>query len=166
MARVFVGIGSNEGDRQAHVRLAHERLTSLVRPGRASFSRIYETDPVGPVRQGRFLNTAAELQAELAPQALLAQLAAIEADTGRPSVGQRVKWGPRTLDLDLLLYDQRIIDSADLIIPHPLMHERWFVLRPLADLDPHLLHPVLKVTVAELLARIEEKEGRQSIVDC
>ncbi len=155
MPRVFIAIGSNEGDRAAHVRTAREQMGKLPNTFVVAFSEVYETDPVGPVPQGRFLNAAAELNTQMKPEALLNGLRSIEAQTGRPPVAERIKWGPRTLDLDILLYDQRVVSSDSLVVPHPLMHERWFVLRPLADLDPEAVHPLLQMTVGELLKYVE-----------
>lgn len=151
VARVFVGIGSNLDDRDAHLDLARRRLEQMARTRLVAFSGVYETDPVGPIPQGRFLNAAAELQTDLDPVTLLRSLTKIETESGRPIGDERVKWEPRTLDLDILLYDQRVISSDDLVVPHPMMHERWFVLKPLCDLDTGVLHPLLQMTVGELL---------------
>lgn len=151
VARVFVGIGSNLDDRDAYLDMARRRLEQMARTRLVAFSGVYETDPVGPIPQGRFLNAAAELQTDLDPVTLLRSLTKIETESGRPIGGERVKWGPRTLDLDILLYDQRVISSDDLVVPHPMMHERWFVLKPLCDIDTGVLHPLLQMTVGELL---------------
>ena len=159
MARVFIGIGSNLGDREAHVRLAHKRLAKLPQTSHVALSPVYETEPVGPVPQDKFLNAAVELDTTLAPESLLDALGAIEAEGERPPHEQRIKWGPRTLDLDILLYDQHVISSDSLVVPHPMMHERWFVLKPLADLDATVVHPVLQMTIGELLNYVESTEG-------
>jgi len=151
MARVFVALGSNQGDRLGHLHNARCHLGKLPRTRLIRFSSVYETDPVGPVRQQKFLNAAAQLDTALGPHKLLAHLAHIERATGRSPADQRIKWGPRTLDLDILLYDDLVIQGDDLTIPHPLMHERGFVLKPLTDLDPHAMHPLLKKTAGELL---------------
>jgi 2-amino-4-hydroxy-6-hydroxymethyldihydropteridine diphosphokinase len=158
MARVFIGIGTNVGDRAANMELARVALADLPRTRLAGFSKVYETEPVGPVAQGEFFNAAAELDTQLDPYDLLDALARIEGYAGRTPRAQRVKWGPRTLDLDILLYENRVISSDELIVPHPLMHERWFVLKPLADLAPQAVHPVLEMTVADLLRDVEEKQ--------
>jgi len=155
MARVFVGVGSNEGDRKSHLATAGEGLDRL--PGTSvAFSPVYETEPVGPVPQGRFLNAVAELQTTLSPQELLLALSSIEKAAGRPAPEERVKWGPRTLDLDILLFADTVISADDLVVPHPMMHDRWFVLKPLADLDAGAVHPLLQMTVGELLRHVEE----------
>ena len=156
MPRVFIGIGSNEGDRQGFIDLARQELGRIDRTRLVAFSDTYETEPAGPIPQGPYLNAAAELDTALDPFDLLDVLTSIELLAGRPAPVQRVKWGPRTLDLDILLYGQRVISGDDLVVPHPMMHERWFVLKPLADIDPQAVHPVLEMTVGELLKYVEK----------
>lgn len=157
MAKAYIGIGSNVGDRGAMIEAARLGLSRLPGTTLLAFSPIYETDPVGPIAQGRFLNAAAVIQTDLKPRPLLEALRAIEAAAGRPPESQRLKWGPRSLDLDILLYDELVISDEDLIVPHPFMHERWFVLRPLADIAPGAVHPLLEMTVADLLRHVEQK---------
>ena len=156
MARVFIGVGSNMGDRQAMLASARLALAHLPGTTLAGWSSEYETEPVGPVPQGKFLNAAAQLDTTLEPAVLLEHLSEIERRSGRSSQDQRIKWGPRTLDLDVLLYGDRVISEDDLVVPHPLMHERWFVLKPLADLDPAAVHPLLEMTVGALLKYVEQ----------
>lgn len=155
MAHVFIGIGSNQGDRQALLQLARKQLGRLPETRLVAWSPIYETEPVGPVPQGRFLNAAAELDSQLDPRSLLEHLKRIEELAGRSPTEQRIKWGPRALDLDILLYGDAVVSLDDLIVPHPLMHDRWFVLKPLADLNPGIVHPLLEMTVGELLKYLE-----------
>jgi 2-amino-4-hydroxy-6-hydroxymethyldihydropteridine diphosphokinase len=155
-ATTYIGLGSNVGDRAGHIRAARHALEALPATRLLAFSPVYETNPVGPIPQGRYLNAAAGLETALAPLDLLAHLTAIEQAAGRPPHPHRIPWGPRTLDLDLLLYDQRVITTAELSIPHPRMHERWFVLRPLADIAPHAVHPVLGQTIRDLLHRLPD----------
>jgi 2-amino-4-hydroxy-6-hydroxymethyldihydropteridine diphosphokinase len=140
----YVGLGSNLGDRRASLEAALARL----RPRRVS--GIVETLPWGRDDQPPFLNAVAELETDLEPQALLERLLRLELEQGRV---RRERWGPRTLDLDLLLYGDRIIRSATLAVPHPRLAERRFVLESLAELCPDRRVPGLGRTVLELLER-------------
>lgn len=159
MACVFIGIGSNLGDRRRHVRLACRRLAKLPGTQLVGQSDVYETDPVGPVPQDPYLNAAVQVETRLDPHELLEHLAQIERASGRTPADQRVKWGPRTLDLDILLYADQVISSDELVIPHPLMHDRWFVLKPLCDLNPDAVHPILEMTVSDLLRYLENSRS-------
>ena len=150
MARVFIGIGSNEGDRLEHISCGAQTLGALSQVQLVQMATIRETAPVGGPPQAAYLNTVVELSTTLAPGDLLRALKQIEVEAGRrPS---DVRWGPRPLDLDLLFYEDRVIHEAGLEVPHPRLHERRFVLEPLAELAPDLVHPVLKRTVQDLLA--------------
>ena len=130
MTRVFLGLGSNLGDRREHLRSAISSLPDVV-----AISDLYETDPVGGPEQGRFLNLVVQLDTDLDPHALLGVCHRIESAAGRV---RDVRWGPRTLDVDILWIDGITVDTPDLQVPHPRMMERRFVLEPLADLDPDL----------------------------
>ena len=133
MTRAYVGVGANLGDREATIGAALDAL-----PGVVAVSALRETDPVGVVDQPRFLNGAAALETELDARGLLETLLAVERELGRER-GER--WGPRTIDLDLLLYGDETIDESGLTVPHPRLHERRFALEPLLDLDPELVIP-------------------------
>jgi 2-amino-4-hydroxy-6-hydroxymethyldihydropteridine diphosphokinase len=133
MTRAYVGVGANLGDREATIRAAIDAL-----PGIVGVSELRETDPVGIVDQPAFLNGALALETELGPRALLNALLAVERDLGRE---RREPWGPRTIDLDLLLYGDETIDEPGLTVPHPRLHERRFALEPLLDLDPEVAIP-------------------------
>lgn len=147
-----MGIGSNLGDREAYVRQALELLAEEPGIELKEVSEIRETDPVGVVDQPRFLNAAARLSTDLAPRALLERLLAIEHSLGRVRTAER--YGPRTIDLDLLLYGDRVVDEPGLSVPHPRLAERRFVLEPLAELDPALVVPG-RGPVQSLLASLE-----------
>ena len=131
MTRALLGLGSNVGDRLAHLRSAVATL-----PGVRTVSDVYETEPVGGPEQGRYLNIVVAIETELAPHALLGVCHRIESAAGRV---RDIRWGPRTLDVDILWIDGITVDDADLQVPHPRMWERRFVLQPLADIAPDLL---------------------------
>ena len=153
MARAFVGLGSNLGDREGTLRAALGRVRSLPRTHVVAVSRLRNTDPVGFVDQPRFLNGAAELETDLTPGELLGSLLELERFFGRDR-SRAPAQGPRTLDLDLLLYGNETISEPGLQVPHPRLHQRRFVLEPLAELDPALEVPGLG-PVQALLARLE-----------
>jgi 2-amino-4-hydroxy-6-hydroxymethyldihydropteridine diphosphokinase len=153
---VYIGIGSNLGDRARNL-LEGVRLLLDVVEARARLSPLYETEPVDYLDQPRFLNGVVELWGALPePEELLDACLAIEARLGRI---REIAKGPRPLDLDLLLYGDRQVESARLTLPHPRMHERRFVLAPLVDLAPGAVHPGLGRTAAELLADLAERAG-------
>lgn len=147
MARAFIGIGSNLGDRAAHIAAALASLAELPGTQTLKVSSLLETDPVGVTDQDKFLNGAVELETDLEPEELLDALQEIERDVGRV---RTERWGPRTVDLDILLYDNRVIDTRRLRVPHPLMSGREFVLAPLAEIAPDVLHPTEGKTAREL----------------
>lgn len=139
MARAFLGLGSNLGDRAGYLRAAVAALPDLV-----AVSPVYETEPVGgPDEQGAYLNLVAELDTPMGARALLSLCARLEAAAGRV---REVRWGPRTLDVDVLWVQDEAVDEPDLVVPHPRLWERRFALAPLADLAPDL------VTAADIAA--------------
>jgi 2-amino-4-hydroxy-6-hydroxymethyldihydropteridine diphosphokinase len=149
MITAHVGLGSNLGDRQRSLEGALRTLSARPEVRVLAVSPVYETDPVGVLDQPRFLNAAARLTTSLDARALLNALLETERRMGR--VRDR-RWGPRTLDLDLLLYGDGVICEEGLVVPHPLLTERPFVLAPLCDLDGAAVHPVLKRTLRDLYA--------------
>jgi 2-amino-4-hydroxy-6-hydroxymethyldihydropteridine diphosphokinase len=139
MPLVYIGLGSNLGDREQTIRAALERLADGREIQLVAVSSFRETDPVGYEQQPRFLNGVAAISTELEPLPLLARLQEVELELGRERSGPR--FGPRTIDLDLLLYGGEQIDEPDLVVPHPRLTERRFVLEPLAELDSGLVVP-------------------------
>ncbi len=157
MSRVFIGVGSNEGDRLTHISRAMRALSEVSGVHLLQMATISETQPVGGPPQGPYLNTVVEIETTRQPTELLGALQEIERRLGRTPSFQR--WGPRPIDLDILLYDDRVIEEPTLSIPHPRMHERRFVLEPLVQLAPETIHPRLHQTAAELLAHLFADSG-------
>lgn len=139
MARAYIGLGANLGDREAALRAALDGLAATPGVDVVAVSSFRETDPVGYLDQPRFLNGAAAVETELSPRELLDALLAVERALGRTRDGPR--FGPRTIDLDLLVYGATVVDEPGLTVPHPRLHERRFALEPLAELDPELVLP-------------------------
>lgn len=157
---VAIGLGSNLGDRAAHIRAALDALAALPGTTVIAVSSVIETDPVGPIPQGPYLNAAAIIQTTLAPVALLNHIHAIERARGRNRAAEQ-RWGPRTLDLDILLFGESTVQEPGLTIPHPRLHERLFVLIPLAQIAPDMPIPGSQRTVAGALAQL--REGNREI---
>ena len=149
MKTVYLGLGSNLGDREGNLRAAIERLEPL------RVSPIYETEPVDFTRQPFFLNVVVETETDLMPMQYLALTQRIERELGRVRI---IPKGPRTIDIDILMFDTRLIHTARLEVPHPRLHERRFVLAPFADLAPDLRHPVTGHTIRQMLNALPEKE--------
>ena len=150
---VYLGLGSNMGDRQRNLDRALDLLPQRLRVTRVSSA--YDTEPVGNVNQPRFLNLVCQVYTRLAPQALLALAKGIECKLGRTSGTQQ----PRPIDIDILFYGDLVLDTPELVIPHPRLANRAFVLVPLAEIAPDLIHPVYRKTIKELLARSTETQG-------
>jgi 2-amino-4-hydroxy-6-hydroxymethyldihydropteridine diphosphokinase len=148
-----IGLGSNLGDRRAALLTALDAIEKLGGTSVLRVSDCMETEPVSPIPQPRYLNAAAIIETALPPRHLLHQLLAIERSLGRDRTKEQ-RWGPRTLDLDLLLYGDRIIDEPGLTIPHPRLHERAFVLTALAQIAPDLRVPTLNASIRELNDRL------------
>lgn len=148
MTKVFIALGSNLGERRANLRSAVEALPPAVRV--VAQSPVYQTAPWGYTEQPAFLNQVIWGETDLSPRTLLRFLKQLEIQLGRV---ESFRYGPRQIDLDILFYDQWVVQEDDLIIPHPRLHERPFVLVPLADLAPEWVHPTMGLTVRALLQR-------------
>ena len=154
---IHLGLGSNLGNRLANLRMALRFLEPLVRI--EAVSSLYQTAPVGPKPQPDFYNAVCRGRTGLAPEGLLRYLKHVEFEIGRRP-GPR--WGPRSIDIDILLYGDRLVETPDLVIPHPLLAERAFVLVPLAEVSPAIVHPALKQSIARLTAGLSE-EARATV---
>jgi 2-amino-4-hydroxy-6-hydroxymethyldihydropteridine diphosphokinase len=147
----YIGLGSNMGDKMAACRTAIELLSRAGRVVRVS--SFYCTEPVGYADQEPFLNAVVKFETELSPLALLAACHVIEEELGR---NRLFRWGPRTIDLDILLYGDQVVDTGELTIPHALMAARRFVLTPLNEIAPDAVHPVSGKTVSDLLKELKD----------
>lgn len=162
MQDVYLGLGSNLGDREAAIHKALSAIEALPGTSLAEASPIYETAPMGPQDQDAYLNMAAKVATSLDVLALVVQLQQIEADLGRPALKRRRYWGPREIDIDVLLFGSEVIDEPGLTVPHPGMHLRWFVLKPLADIAPAVIHPVLSRSIEVLLAEVDASATQEA----
>ncbi|WP_088105909.1 2-amino-4-hydroxy-6-hydroxymethyldihydropteridine diphosphokinase [Halalkalibacter urbisdiaboli] len=156
MKDVYLALGSNIGDREAYLEKAIRELSAHPQIEVKQASSIYETEPIGYVEQQAFLNMVIYIRTNLSPQKLLAETQAIEQLCGRK---RDIHWGPRTLDLDILLYDEENMKMENLCIPHPRMWERAFVVVPLMQLNPSLYSESLNKSIAEVYKELPDKEG-------
>ncbi|MBA2876732.1 2-amino-4-hydroxy-6-hydroxymethyldihydropteridine diphosphokinase [Thermaerobacillus caldiproteolyticus] len=152
----YIALGSNVGNRLYYLREAVRKLDEHEQISVIDTSSIYETDPVGYVEQDKFLNMVIKIQTTLSPFALLEVTRKIEQELGRK---REIRWGPRTLDLDILLYNRENIETEQLTIPHPRMVERAFVLVPLFELDAHIRIPNVKQHIALIIDELPDREG-------
>ena len=152
--RAFISVGSNLGDKLEQCRRGVDALAAGGDIRITGTSRMYRTEPVDVADQEWFVNGVIRVETGLGPFELLARLQSLQRQAGRAEGG--VRFGPRVLDLDILLYDRLVMDDPRLTLPHPRMHRRRFVLKPLCDIDPDTVHPVLGQTAAALLAALDE----------
>lgn len=153
--KAYIAIGSNMGNKEKNLLSAIELINKSTVTKVVNVSKFYETEPVGYVDQDNFLNGAIEVKTLLSPKGLMKFLLEKEKELKRERI---IKWGPRTIDLDILLYDNLVTCEQDIVIPHPRMEERMFVLKPLADIAPYIIHPLLNKRIVDLMNKfIEEK---------
>ena len=150
----FVGIGSNLGDPVGNCLRAVELISSLNEVNVLQKSSLYRTEPVGFSEQDWFVNCVVEIRTELSPHFLLKALQQIESGKGRT---RETKWGPRTIDLDILFFGRDVMEDDKLVIPHPELYKRRFVLVPLCEIAPYFIHPVFGISVKEILESLEDK---------
>lgn len=156
MHTAYIGFGSNIGDRLKHLQNAIHALSKTEGICLQKISSVYKTDPVGYETQGEFLNGVTAIQTNLSALSLLHALKSVETAIGRQ---HRIRWGPREIDLDILIYEDLCLQTEQLVVPHPEMHLRSFVLVPLAEIEPDLRHPVLQESVLTLLERLADDKS-------
>lgn len=157
----FISIGSNMGNKLANCRNAVATIQKTNVGRIIARSKVYHTEPVDFIDQDWFLNAALKIETPLEPLGLLNALQQIQKSIGRKIGG--IRFGPRIIDLDVIFYDDLTFEHERLLIPHPRMHKRRFVLQPICDIDPQIVHPVLEQTVGQLLLQIKDKDNDQRI---
>ena len=156
----YIGIGSNVGDKTYQCKRAISEILKIDRHKLLAESSLFKTKPIGYTSQEWFVNGVIKIETEMEPLELLQMLKTIELQLGRK---RTFRWGPRSIDLDILFFDNEEVRTKELQIPHPRLHERQFVLIPLAEIDRHLVHPVLKKTVGKLLEELKEDQGVEKL---
>jgi 2-amino-4-hydroxy-6-hydroxymethyldihydropteridine diphosphokinase len=157
----FISVGSNIGDRKANCQSGIEAVAASGSVELTGVSKFYETEPVDYVDQDWFVNAVLRIETALAPLQLLNTLKDIEKTAGRSE--SALRFGPRILDLDILLFNDRVMKTDRLVIPHPRMHERRFVLKPICDIDPSVVHPLLKRSVQAIMGDLSDHASQQVV---
>ena len=150
--KAFIGIGSNLGEKERNIRRAVDEIAVMPFTKLITVSSLYDSEPVGEVEQGNFVNAVALVETDLPARRLLWNLMLIEQRMGRV---RTIRWGPRTIDLDIVLYGKNIVEEDGLVIPHPELEKRAFVLIPLLEIEPDLVHPRTKESVRKLLKKVK-----------
>ncbi|STO31962.1 Bifunctional folate synthesis protein [Fusobacterium necrogenes] len=156
--KIYLSLGSNMGDKQANLLEAIKRIGNLESTEIVKSSRMLETEPFGYLEQDNFLNACLEIKTLMTAQEFLKEILQIELDMGRV---RELKWGPRIIDIDILFYDKEIIEEDNLVVPHPWICEREFVLEPLAEIAPNYIHPLEKKTISILDKKLKEGEKKK-----
>jgi 2-amino-4-hydroxy-6-hydroxymethyldihydropteridine diphosphokinase len=154
--KAYIGLGSNLGEREAHLKAALSAIATLPETRLGRVSSLYDTAPVGDLEQPNFLNAVAQVETGLTARQLMWNLLLVERRLGRVRHPAR-RFGPRVIDLDLLVYGDQVLESDELVVPHPEMHRRGFVLAPLTEIEPGLVHPLLGRTMLELFEALEDR---------
>ena len=156
----YIGIGSNVGDKARQCERGISEILKLDRHRLLARSSLYKTQPIGYTKQDWFINLVIKVETEMDAPALLCSLKEIETRLGRVKT---LRWGPRAIDLDILFFNDHQIQTDELTVPHPLIQDRQFVLVPLAEIDPSLIHPILKKTIQQLLSDLKEDQGVEKL---